>query len=297
MSAPLVLVAGIAALDDIFPISAPLVAGEKHRSPRVETVLGGNAANAARAICRLGGRAELLARLGDDATAAWIRKELTSEGVGHDLCQPLAGCHTSRSAIIIEPDGARTIANMFDPNFPEEPNWLPQILPPNTAAVLGDVRWEAATLRLLSLARAGGLPAVLDGDRAPKDQRLLAAASHIAFSAQGLRELAGQQDLATALTGFAAGRDQFCAVTDGAHGVFYMDGGNLRHIPAPRVAAVDTLGAGDVWHGAFALALAEQQTIEQAIHFANLAAAIKCSRPGGGAGAPIRAELNTFRHG
>lgn len=290
----LVTVAGIAARDDIFPITTALIAGEKHRSPRVETVLGGNAANAARAICRLGGRADLLVRLGDDATADWIRAELDHEGVGHGISVPLPGNQTSRSAILIEPDGARTIANMFDPAFPEEPAWLPDALPGGTEAVLGDVRWEAAALRLFTLARKAGLPAVLDGDRAPRDPALLDAATHIAFSAQGLRELTGIDDLGEAISAFAKGRDQFCAVTDGPNGVFHLQARQVIRIAAHPVQAVDTLGAGDVWHGAFALALAERQPIASAIRFANIAAAIKCSRRGGGAGAPSRAEVEAL---
>ena len=296
-ASPLVMVAGIAALDTIYPITTPLVAGEKHRCPRVETVLGGNAANAARAIARLGGRAELLARLGDDDTAALIRADLAAEGVGHALSPPLPGCQTSRSAILIEPGGARTIANMFDPAFPDAPDWLPTTLLPGTSAVLGDIRWETATLRLLELARAAGLPGVLDGDRAPRDSRLITAASHIAFSMQGLEELTGIADAPSALTAFARsqtmGGDRFFAVTDGPNGVFALIDGAIMHVPAPQVAAVDTLGAGDVWHGAFALALAEHQPLHEALTFANHAAALKCARPGGGAGAPWRHEMTT----
>lgn len=289
------MVAGIAALDTIYPITARLVAGEKHRCPRVETVLGGNAANAARAIARLGGRAELLARLGADEGAAWIRAELAREGVGHTLSPPLPGCQTSRSAIIIEPDGARTIANMFDPAFPDTPDWLPRSVLPDTRAVLGDIRWEAATLRLLELARQAGVPGVLDGDRAPKDARLIAAASHIAFSLQGLAELTGISDARAALAAFARGQatdgDRLFAVTDGPNGVYALIDATMVHIPAPQVVAVDTLGAGDVWHGAFVLALAEGQPLIEALAFANRAAALKCARSGGGAGAPRREEM------
>ena len=292
---PLLMVAGIAALDAIYPITTALAPGEKHRSPRVEVVLGGNAANAARTIARLGGRADLLVRLGDDAAATAIRAELDREGVGHALSRPLPGCQTSQSAILIEPGGARTIANMFDPAFPETPDWLPQRLLPDVRAVLGDIRWEAATLRLLGLARAAGIPGVLDGDRAPKDARLLSAASHVAFSRQGLTELAGVSDAQEALRAFCASRaapaEQVVAVTDGAEGVYYCDGADIGHVPALRVAAVDTLGAGDVWHGAFALALAEGQRLKEALQFANVAAALKCTRHGGGAGAPDRKEV------
>ena len=66
------------------------------------------------------------------------------------------------------------------------------------------------------------------------------------------------------------------------------------HVPAPPVEAIDTLGAGDVFHGAYALAIAEGRDVEAAARFATLAAAIKCTRPGGRAGCPTRAEVAAF---
>ena len=68
-------------------------------------------------------------------------------------------------------------------------------------------------------------------------------------------------------------------------------------MPAPAVTAVDTLGAGDVWHGAFTLALAEGMAVAAAARFANAAAAIKCTRFGGRGGAPRRDEVEALLAG
>jgi len=57
------------------------------------------------------------------------------------------------------------------------------------------------------------------------------------------------------------------------------------------VHTVDTLGAGDVFHGAFALAITEKQELRQALRFASAAAALKCTRFGGAFAAPQRAEV------
>jgi sulfofructose kinase len=54
---------------------------------------------------------------------------------------------------------------------------------------------------------------------------------------------------------------------------------------------VDTLAAGDVWHGAFAVAIAEGQCVADSAAFATAAAALKCQRPGGRLGAPSRSEV------
>ena len=71
-------------------------------------------------------------------------------------------------------------------------------------------------------------------------------------------------------------------------------GGEPRRDAAFDVPVVDTLGAGDVWHGAFALALAEGRDEPAALRIASAAAAIKVQRPGGRAGVPTRAELDDF---
>jgi len=68
--------------------------------------------------------------------------------------------------------------------------------------------------------------------------------------------------------------------------------GRERRLRAHPVAVVDTLAAGDVWHGAFTLGLGEGKDVESAARFANVAAAIKCTRFGGRLGAPRRAEVD-----
>ena len=73
----------------------------------------------------------------------------------------------------------------------------------------------------------------------------------------------------------------------------------MRRLPVFSVAAVDTLGAGDAFHGGFALALAEGKSEIEAMRFGAAVAAIKCTRIGGSAGAPTRAEVEAFlaQHG
>ena len=88
--------------------------------------------------------------------------------------------------------------------------------------------------------------------------------------------------------------DGWICVTDGAHGVFSIENGQLQQTPAFSVNAVDTLGAGDVWHGAFAHALCNEHTETAAIQFANAAAALKCMKKGGGSAAPYADDVQKF---
>ena len=96
----------------------------------------------------------------------------------------------------------------------------------------------------------------------------------------------------SACADLASRTDAFVAVTGGAAGTWWHDreAGCVRHVVAPKVKAVDTLAAGDVFHGAFAVGLAEAMPPEQALRFASVAAALKCLRFGGRLGAPNRAE-------
>jgi sulfofructose kinase len=85
-------------------------------------------------------------------------------------------------------------------------------------------------------------------------------------------------------------------VTLGAAGFLWLEGQKERRVVAPRIVAVDTLAAGDVWHGAFTLALGEGSPIVDAARFANAAAALKCTRPGGRTGAPSRVDVLRLLH-
>jgi len=79
--------------------------------------------------------------------------------------------------------------------------------------------------------------------------------------------------------------------------VFWIEAGErqgVRHLPAFAVPVVDTLAAGDVFHGAFALELARGKAAADALRFAAAAAAIKCTRPGGRGGSPSRDEVEKF---
>lgn len=80
----------------------------------------------------------------------------------------------------------------------------------------------------------------------------------------------------------------------GRRGYLWIEDGALRHIPAPQVDVVDTLAAGDVFHGALALALAEGKPGTAAIAFAIAAASLKCTRFGGRLGCPDRAEVTAM---
>jgi sulfofructose kinase len=224
-----------------------------------------------------------------------IRSELLLHGVDCDNLRHCTGCSSSASAVLVDARGERMIVNHLDPALPADPSWLPRADRIDAAAVLADTRWPEGAQAALRAARAAGLPAVLDADRPiPPDGELLRAATHVAFSADALADYTGVADPARGLELAASGLTGWCGVTVGRDGVLAQAGGESRHYPGFAVPVVDTLGAGDVWHGAFALALAEGRDEAAAVRFASAAAALKVQRKGGRSGAPTRAELDSF---
>lgn len=290
-----VLCVGIAALDQVFGVEVMPSRAEKYRSHALHVTGGGTAANAAVAAARLGAAVSFYGVLGDDRIGDEIVAGLVAEGVDCRGIRRVAGRRSPLSAILVDGAGERLIVSYADPGLPWSTEHLPDTLPAGVDAVLGDTRWQAGSAHFFRLARAAGVPAVLDADRAPKDvPETMELATHVAFSHQGARDLTGEDDPAMALRSIAGPSSTWLAVTHGSNGIFHRKGGQVVHEPAFPVRAVDTLGAGDTWHGAFAVALAEGASEDQAIRFASAAAALKCLRFGGRDGAPARSEVDRF---
>jgi len=289
-----VLCVGQATLDHIFRIES-LAAGHKHVATSHQSVGGGVAANAAVAVSRLGGRALFVSRIGADAAGDQVVLELADEGVDVSHLHRRAGDTTPTSCVLVEASGERTIVNrtsadLFDDDVPDLDGIRPD-------AVLVDGRWPAGARRALRRARALGAPGVVDVDRAPTraDVADLGLATHLVFSADALAEFSATDDAAIGLSRAAASIDAAVAVTLGGQGVGWLDSaGAFSTMPAFDVEVVDSTGAGDVFHGAFALGLAERMEVPEAFRFANAAAALKCSRPGGRLGAPDRRAVDDF---
>ena len=292
-----VLCAGIAVRDNVFRLSHFPSPGAKLRAQEFVAVGGGCAANAAVAIARLGGRATLASPLGGphgaDTTGDLILSELAREGVNAAACVRIPDATSPISAILVDASGERLIVNHRDEKLSAARIADPDRLARDCDAVLADNRFADFVLPLLRAARSRGIPVVLDSDRPTEaSSELLTACTHVVFAADGLRATAACEDLGDALRVIARRSAAFLGVTDGANGVLWLEGGALHRMPAVTVDTVDTLGAGDVFHGAFALAVAEGRGEVDALRFATTAAAIKCSRFGGVAGAPTRAEVD-----
>ena len=160
--------------------------------------------------------------------------------------------------------------------------------------VLLDREEKAAAEAAQEIRGAGGKAESFGLDVAKRED-CVAMAKHVVFSEAALVRMSGMPDPAQALR-WARPRvaGPYVGVTIGARGYLWLEGDTLHDMPAYRVDAIDTLGAGDVFHGAYALALAEGREVREAARFANAAAAIKCTRASGRRGIPLRAEVDAW---
>jgi sulfofructose kinase len=296
---PRILCAGIIVLDEVFRVEEFPKADGKVQATGFFMVNGGCAANAAVAIARLGGRAALAGPMGgpagEDENGDRVLKALTRENVDCTHCQRVGGLATALSAIFMNARGDRTIVTYRDERIAASVPANPDAMIAAADAILADNRYPAFVQPICEAARARGLRIVLDGDRPTvEDDPLFRLASHVIFSGECLRETTGVTDLNEGLVRIARNTGAFLAVSNGPDDIVYLAGGAVRRLPVYKVDAVDTLGAGDAFHGGFALALAEGQSEVDAMRFGAAVAGIKCGRLGGSAGAPTRPEVEAF---
>jgi sugar/nucleoside kinase (ribokinase family) len=292
---PRILCIGIPVRDLTFRVSGVPGRGSKENATHFDEICGGNALNAAIGIVRLGGRASICGPMGDvkETSSRFIFDALAHEGIETKHIMHMPGLVTPISAVLVDPSGERTIVTFRDPEL-----WKVQLPDTETLlddcdAILTESRCAGFCTELCAEAQKRGIPVVVDVDRAMSlREGLLNASSHLVFSSEPLQETADVTDDAQALKKISKLTRSFLAGTRGARGTIWLDENQaIQETPAFPVHTVDTLGAGDVFHGAFALAITEGQELRQALRFASAAAALKCTRFGGAFAAPQRIEV------
>jgi len=286
-----VFVTGIAVVDFVFSVDEMPTQAEKYRANNAAVIGGGCAANAAVAIARLGGQATLAARLGSDQLGDLIVADLQKENVQTQFVRRFEGGRSAFSSIYVDKSGERQIMNFRGAGLGSDATWLDSA--PKSDAYLADSRWVEGAIKSMELARQHNAPGVVDAED-PVAPEILKLATHVAFSRQGLSGLTGEEDIAKALLDIDKQFACWVCVTDGADGVYWVNDGQIEHFPAYSVPVKDTLAAGDIWHGAFALGLAEGATERNAIKLASAAAALKCTKHGGREGCPDRPTTEHF---
>lgn len=290
-----VLCVGAAVLDTLFRVHDMPTGQGKVLPYEMLQIAEGMASSAAYTVHRMGGRASLWGAVGDDETGARILRDLSESGIDTSGMIVAKGARSALSTIIIDDRGERLIVPFYDQKLHETKRPCTEADLAPFDAVLVDVRWPELALDVLTVARALGKPAILDGDVAPVAtlEQLAPAATHIIFSEPAAERLTGLSNVADMLPLLHQRYPQtFIAVTAGPLGCYWTEPGDptVHFQSTMKIEAVDTLAAGDVFHGTFALTIAEGMESRAAIQLSSVAAALKCQVFGGRTGAPTRAE-------
>lgn len=298
MSDKRVICVGCAVWDTIFSIDHIPLRGGKILPRQAIQAASGMATAAAFSIARLGGPVTLWARIGDDTTGRMFIDSLSGSGVSTACIRQVPEGRTPFSTILVDRDGERLVVPYIDPSLDTDPTWLPLNDIAGAAAVLADMRWVEGARAALTEARRVGVPTVLDADVAAVEdlKALMPLADHLLFSEPALRLLADNAKPEDALLALTRHTDaKVIGVTLGERGSLIwqrdVSSTEVQHFPTPRIRAVDTLNAGDVWHGTYAYGLAHGWALADSVRAASVAAAMKCEVFGGYLGAPRMAEL------
>jgi sulfofructose kinase len=266
----------------------------KYHSSEVRA--GGQVATALIACRRWGLAARYAGAIGDDAAGQFQRRELAGEGVeAHWLVR--AGCPSQDAYILVdEASGERTILWNRDERLAIRPQELRQEWFTRARLVHTDGHDVAAATAAAGWAREAGIPVTADVDNIYAGiEELLERVDYLVASKEFPARLTAIDDLPRGLVEIR--RRHGCRVTAatlGRDGVLAWDGARFHYHPAFRVAARDTTGAGDVFHGAFAFALLRGYDLPQALEFSCAAAGLSCTEPGARGGIKPLVEIEAL---
>ncbi len=296
MTPPRVDVLGIGqcSLDEVALLDAAPAPGGKARVRASHRLPGGQIATALLGCARLGRSAAFASSVGEDEAAEAVLAPLRSAGVDLSRVRRVCGARTQRAWIWIEAaSGERTVLWERDARLalPEDAVSATEVA--SARAVLLDAGDLELALRTAALARAAGIPCVLDADTpAPGIERLLVAVDYPAISESLAKALFGSAEAAVRSLARAGAR--IAVVTLGRRGALAASGAELLRSPAFAVAAVDTTGAGDAFHAGFVHGLLEGLALPELLEVSQALAACNCRALGAQGGLPTRAELTAF---
>jgi sulfofructose kinase len=272
---------GLNATDTLIVVPHLPSRGSKVDSPAVTVLPGGQVATAVIACQQWGLRTRYIGKFGDDASAALHQTEFAKAGVeSRSIVVPGAVSH--QSYILVDPDGERTVVCRHDPKLALQPGELRREWIVNARALLIDGYDTAAATTAARWAQAAGVPVIADFDEAYTDiDDLIKNVDYLIVSRNFPEQICGDDDLKRSLPSLQRKfGSRLTAATLGTGGVLAWDGEQFHRALAYRVSAVDTTGAGDIFHAGFIHALLQGWPLQRQLDFACAAAALNCTATG-----------------
>jgi len=288
------------AVDDLLYVDEYPPAESKVRVRRRVRQCGGLTGTALVAAARLGSRCAYVGMLGDDDLSRFVIDALECEGIDLTHRVRRADSPPCHSTIIVDRQRkTRTIFAAIEGPIGADLSLPEADLIRASDVLLIDHHGLEGTIRAARIARESGVGVVADFERdpGPPFDELLPLVDHLIVSNKFARELTSIDDPARAAAKLHTFDTRSVVVTCGSAGCWHVDATcrrGPRHCPAFEVEVVDTTGCGDVFHGAYASALARGEDLRRRVTLASAVAALKATQEGGQAGCPSLETVNRF---
>lgn len=255
---------------------------------------GGPVATALVTLSRLGVRTAMIGRVSDDSAGEEIRRGLKAEGVDvRGLLEKPGGASQQAFILVNRKTGSRTICWQRPTVPPLSVREVQQSSFKGVSFLMLDGLMAEASYRAAGIAAKKGIPIMLDaGKMRPGMLKLASMCDYVVCAERFVADL--KLSIKDAFKKLATGRTRVVTVTFGDKGSFTYHDGKVFLQKAFKVKTLDTTGAGDVFHGAYAYGLLQGWDLKRTVEFASAVAAMKCRKLGGRAGIPRMPEVQRF---
>jgi sugar/nucleoside kinase (ribokinase family) len=290
---------GCAAADELIYVESFPKPDGKTPVLRNERHCGGLTATALAAASRLGARCAFGGLLGDGPLSQFVEGTLLGEGVDMTPTARSPDAEPIYATVIVDvTHHTRAILAQYRGRTGADDDLPDAGVIRSTATLFIDHHGSAGNIRAATIAREAGIPVVADFERAdvPRFEEMLSLVDHLIVSEAFALSLAQARTVPDAIASLFERTRGTVVVTCGAEGGWGFEPGLSEpfRYPAFHVEAADTTGCGDVFHGAYAAELARGSDLRRRIRVAAASAALKATKPGGQAGIPNRAAVETF---
>jgi len=271
---------GLVTVDVIYGVDSVPSENEKSVAQWQEVLCGGPAANAAITYGFLGGTATLMSAVGTHPLCSVIRHDLERFQVSlHDFAPSSREVPPVSAVLVSQSTGARTVVSGHATRTPAPAEAVNVGILNSAALLLVDGHQIACSIRAAAQARALGIPVVLDGGSWKDGTDELLPLVQYAICSEHFAP-PGNASASDAIAYLLDRGPEAVAITRGPGPITWATRGDKGEIAPPRVVAVDTTGAGDIFHGAFCYQLVLGNPFPGALAFAAKVASYSCRFPG-----------------
>lgn len=281
-----VLCVGHASFDLVFSVTRHPAENEKTVADSFIACGGGPAANAAVMVAKLGLSAAFSGYLGRDVYGELHTQELQAFGV-NTQCVIRGDSPTPLSTVIVKPDGNRALINYKGDTKPLAEDAVDfSVIQPKV--ILFDGHEPHISVPLAEHACKTGIPTILDaGSVHDGTLALMGLVDYLVCSEKFALQLKGDEQTALA---YLASLAPCVVITLGERGLIWQQGTQSGALPALTINAIDTTGAGDAFHGAFAAGIAAGLDWLTVLRYASVAGSLCCTKMGARLGLPSKQE-------